>query len=203
MSIILGIKTPRCAVVAADSHCNSRASAGTAEIPYDRTFHIASVIGAYAGLSELAGLDVKQHIANVLVAKSLRPRDAIDALEEHIGPLLQGVAAEHVAFEDRELEIIVASREEIALLRFWPNPQRRAIEAQHRLDQIWFVAGTEPVRDQAAARLSKLRGLTSSTRNPALTVAQEIVEAAIAACENRSRQQGGAQCVLPVSLRIV
>lgn len=202
MSIIVAIKSSRGTVVAADSQRNSPPA--LPETPYDRTFKINSVIGAFAGLTEFAGLDVKQHISNALYAKDLCPHDSMTVLELHIGPILLADAEDDASFAERKLDIIVASRNEIAMLRFWPNPQQHQIETQRRLNQIWLVAGSPIATYEAARRLSKLNGRPFNGKVSAVKVTQEIVESSIAACESHARYHPcKAQCMLPVSLRTV
>jgi hypothetical protein len=198
MSIILAIKSSRTAVVAADSQRVS--SAGISEAPYDKTFRIGSLIGAHAGLLEFSGVDVKHHISDALGGKRLKPPDAVRAIGQHLIPILQALADTEVAFEHRRLEIIVASKAQLAAVWLRPKAGLREIELQYYENPVWLAAGYDQAKAEAERLLARVGKAPPHNVDKLLDLARSVVAAAIAAGAPHPIHKQVASCCLPVKL---
>jgi hypothetical protein len=199
VSVILAIRSTHAVVVAADSQRVS--SAGTSEAPHQKVLHVGrSTVGAFAGLLEFSGKDTASHIHDPTTVGNVNPTTGIELIAAHLTPLLEDVDESEVAFLHRRLDVILASRREIASVGFFPERDTHSIRVERAANGLWLVAGANAAAKAARERLSRETDICGLRRNMLRHLANSVTDAAIAAGGPHQYWPDMAACCLPVRL---
>ena len=199
MSVIVAIRSQFAVVVGSDAQLVS--SAGRSEAPFDKTFQSGALIGVHCGLSSFAGLEVKAHLAKALGDRSLSPQDSVRKLSAYMRPILKAVSEDEVSFKNRHLDIIIASRTELASVSLAPNLETKEIYSVFNENELMLTAGTHQAKRAVIKHLPRRHEVGSHRIETLNSIVMKAIEAAIDAGVQHPRFPEVPSCCRPVYLR--
>jgi hypothetical protein len=198
MSLILGLRSRFAVVVAADSQRVE--SDGTSSAPFEKVFPATEkLLCTYAGLLEFANATVADHIRGFKLTDSKS-----EAAAQHIGdllrPLLLCIPETEVRFASRRLDVLVASRDGLTAVGFFPTDDNREIEMRYVSNKQFLVSGDPKAHQDAFDRLKQLKNINAVNASQLSGIARSIAEHAIQVCGDHPVNPAIKSCCLPIQV---
>lgn len=148
MSIIIGIVTDKCALVASDGRLHSGAyfengirtkDSKVIQDDFDKTFVLngGKIIGAVAGTMKFEDKIIAEHLRELFENNACTPETLIDDLCEGIKKRLELISSAEIAFVFRKIDLILINSTsgemkdlKVQARRFHPNSDNSAIEIE-------------------------------------------------------------------------
>jgi hypothetical protein len=199
MSIIIAIRSRFAVVVAADSQRVS--SKGLSEAPFDKTFRLrGGIIGAWVGLMDIGMKSVGQHLVEALGGRTLAIDGATEFAHTVLADPLAALPDQEVAFCNRRVDLIFASRLSLRALSFDPIAAERRFVTTTLQKDSYLVAGTDAAKSVSIARLARARGIHGLRMAQLRELARSAAEVGIAAGGPSPHWSAVPACCGPVRL---
>lgn len=146
MSIVIGIVTNKCALVASDGRLHSGAyyendlRVKDSEVicdNFDKTFVLDNnkLIGVAAGTMKFDNKSIEEHLKELFQSEQYSPDTLIDSLCEGLKKRIENISPSEIAFAFRKLDLILINSSpgkkkdiKIQACRFYPNSDNSSIE---------------------------------------------------------------------------
>ena len=198
MSLILALRSKQAVVVAADSQRVE--SDGRSSASFEKVFQATEkLLCAYAGLLEFANATVADHVRSLKLADS-KSEPAAQRIGALLHRFLLSIPEAEVCFVCRRLDVLVASRDGLTAVGFFPAPDKSGIEMRYVSNKRFLVAGDPGARDEAYSRLARLRNTDAFRASQLSTIARSVAEKAIRVCGNHPVNPALKSCCLPVQV---
>jgi hypothetical protein len=199
MSIALAIRSRTAVVIATDSQ---RVSAnGISEAPFNKTFRLpGKVLGAFVGLVEISSISIATRLRDAVADTPLDILSASAIAETLLVPILTGVPESEVAFQNRRLDLILASRDGLRCISFFPGGGLRQVRAEVRDFTLYATAGEEAAKVIVLTRLGQSHRIDVLGESHLRSLAVSVCEKAIAGCGPHPHYPSLPSCCGPINL---
>jgi hypothetical protein len=198
MSLILALRSKHAVVVAADSQRVE--SDGRSFAPFEKVFQATEkLLCAYAGLLEFANATVADHVKSLKLADS-KSEPAAQQIGALLHPLLLSIPETEVRFVCRRLDVLVASRDGLTAVGFFPATDKSGIEVRYLSNKRFLVTGDPAAHKNAHARLELLRNTNALRASQLSSVARSVAEKAIQVCGDHPVNPALKSCCLPIQV---